>query len=156
MTDNQQSIGNGRWQRWVVVVLIAIIISATAGPWWINHPKQTAEHFIALVAKGQFDAAKVMLHDSSSMAIDPAGNLTLRASDGTTATLTKNELPLVALDDFYSRPPRRDGIGDYIIGRYQFEIATAGSAIQSERQEPIEIYADAVRGVIVLVTIKEH
>lgn len=132
-----------------LIVVIAITVGAS---WWIGRPKRTAEHFIALVSKGQFNEADAMLLDPSSIGIDAAGTVAITSTDGNSTTLNKDELPLIALDAFYFRP--REGFGDYLAGRYRFPVVTSGPAVQKEQKEPMKVSAIATGDRIVIITIK--
>jgi len=131
---------------------MAVLVIAVGASWWIGHPKQTAERFIALVSNGHLKEADTMLLDPSAIDIDAAGNVLITATDGNSATLAKEELPLIGLDAFYFRP--REGFGDYLAGRFRFPVVTSGAAVQNERKEPAEVSCIATGDRISIVAIK--
>jgi hypothetical protein len=152
MTDEPGTTKKNRWRVRVMLALIVVIVIAIGGTWWIGRPERTADHFIALVSKGQLEEADALLLDPSSIDIDAAGNVVITASDGNSTTLNKDELPLIGLEPFYFRP--REGFGDYLAGRYRFPVVTSGPAVQRELKEPMKVSAIATGDRIVIVTIK--
>lgn len=155
MAEGTNTPTRRRW-RWIVGgVLLLVVGLGIGGPIWISWPKQTSDRFVAHASSGRYGEAKELLADPSTICEHENGHVTFTASDGSNVTLTKTDLPLQPLDDFYSRP-NRDGLGDFVVGRYQFGMATAGADVQRERTEPIEIQMDAVRGGVVVARIIRH
>jgi hypothetical protein len=155
MAEGTNTRTKRRWRRIGGSVLLLAVALGVGGPIWITWPKRTSDRFVAHVSGGRFGEAKELLADPSAIRQHENGDVTLTAADGSSVTLTGTDLPLLPLDDFYSRPAR-DGVLDIVAGRYQFEVATAGEGVRGERTEPIEVQMDAVRGAVVIVRIIRH
>ena len=155
MAEGTNTQAKRRWRVFVGGVLLLAVVLGVGGPISINWPKRTSDRFVAHVSGGRYGEARELLTDPSAITQHENGDVTFTASDRSSVTLPKTDLPLRPLDDFYSRP-NRDGLGEFVAGRYQFGMATAGGEVQRERTEPIEIQMDVVRGVVVIVRIIRH
>jgi hypothetical protein len=152
----QPSQRSAHWGRRIAVGLLLLTALVAIGrQLWIAWPKSTRDQFVADVSAGRFQDASGVLQDPSAIRLHENGDVTFTAKDGSTATLSKHDLPLLPLDAFYSRPAT-DGLMDFFEGRYRFGVHTAGDAVQRERTEPIEIQMDAVRGAISIVKVIQH
>jgi hypothetical protein len=153
MTEEQQFAKRILWHLYAALALIVVLAIGIGGQWWIGRPKRSAEHFIAVLSKGQINDATAMLVDAS--AIQPAadGNVTIKGTDGSSATLSGAELPLVALVVPDSNP--RNGWDDYLAGRYRFQLATSGPAAQNGERKPTEVYCVAHGNRIIVETVKQ-
>jgi len=154
MAEERRSTTNPKWRVYLIIALIVVLVVAIGGQWWVGRPKQSAQHFISLLSKGQIHPASAMLRDPSSIQTDAIGNVIIKARDGTTATLTKGELPLLAYGDRNS--PARTGIGDCLGGRRRFQVITSGPALKGGQKKPVIVYCVAETDRIAIDTIKEY
>jgi hypothetical protein len=152
MTDDQQATRRSRWRLWLVVGLLVILALSVGGQWWVGRPKRAAEHFIALLSKGQSADTRAVLVEPASLTTEQ-GRVHIKAADGTTATLTEGELPLVAVVSPDLRA--RDGVGDYFTGRYRFQVGTSGPAVRNGQKKAIELDCTAEGDKIVITSIKQ-
>jgi len=144
------------WRAYLIGALIVFLLVTVGGRWWLLRPKRSAEHFISLLSQGQMDQASLMSRDPSSIHTDATGNVTIKAADGTTATLTQGELPLLAYGSHVSPTPARTGIGDYLASRYRFQVTTSGPALKGAQKKPVIVYCVAESDRIAIDTIKEY
>jgi hypothetical protein len=153
MTEERQTAPKTRWQLYAAVFLIVVVVIAVAGQWWINRPKHSAEHFIAVLSKQKINDATEMLADRTAIQSDTNGKITIKATDGSSATLKSDELPLIALGVPDAKP--RDGAGDYVVGRYRFQLATSGPAVQNGNRKLTEIYCVADGNRIIVESVRQ-
>jgi len=123
------------WAAAGVLALVGAVILAANG--WFLWPKATAERFIGLVSNSQYDEANAFLPASSKWQIADDGSLTIRAEDGTSATLSKDSLPLLAAGGGASSR----SIGDILAGRDNFQVGTI-------RNRPCFVDCTAERGAV--------
>jgi len=155
MADDRPFTRSLGWRVYLIAALIVVLLVTVGGPWWVWRPKGSAEHFISLLSKGQMDQANSMLRDPSSIQTDAIGSVTIKATDGTTATLTQGELPLISYGDRADRDSApRTGIGDYLAGRYRFQVATSGPALKGGQKKSVIVYCVAETDRIAIDTIK--
>lgn len=152
MIDERQATKKTRWHFYSALALIVVVVLGVATQLWIARPKRFAEHFIAVLSKQQMSDAAEMLADLSAIQSDANGDLTIKATDGSSAKLGGNELPLIALvaPDANSR----NGVGDYLAGRYRFQLATAGPAVRNGDRMPTEVYCIANGSRITVESVK--
>lgn len=155
MANDRPFARSSGWRVYLIGTLIVVLLLTVGGEWWVRRPKRSAEHFISGLSKGQIRQASAMLRAPSSIQTDATGNVVIKAKDGTTATLTQGELPLLAYGDSDSPPPRT-GIGDYLASRYRFQMSTSGPALKNRQKKPITMYCIAETDRIAIDTIKEH
>jgi hypothetical protein len=153
MTDEQQAAKKTRWQLYAAIALILVVGFGIGAQWWIGRPKQSAEHFIAVLSKGQIKDITAMLADTAAIQSNADGSVTIKGADGSSASLGNNELPLVALVVPDAQP--RNGTGDYIVGRYRFQVASSGAAVQNGHRAPTEIHCIANGGRIIVESVKQ-
>jgi hypothetical protein len=132
--------------------LLLIVTLVVVGGWWANAPKRTAERFIALMSRGDFESAADMLVDRQAIRTDGNG-LHIRVADGTTVTIAADELPLVVMKS--QGRTSRTGFGDVLLGRFHFDLTSSGPALPQEQENAIEIHGIAERNRIVLVEIEQ-
>jgi hypothetical protein len=147
MTEVQRTRKRLAWRFWLVVALLVALVVVISGQWWVSRPSRAGQHFIGLLSSGETKEAGTMLVDSSSLKVG-AGKVTIKAIDGTTATLADGELPLIAL----TSPgfENRVGLSDYLAGRYRFQVTASGAAVM----KPVEITCVAEGDKIVITAIK--
>jgi hypothetical protein len=147
MTEGQQTAKRSASLVWLLVALLVALVVVVGGQWWFGRPSLAGQHFIELLSKNQTREAATMLVDASSLRIE-AGNVTIKAADGTTATLTEGELPQIAL-----KSPgfeNRNGLSDYFASRYRFPVTPSGAAVK----RPVEITCIAEGDRIVIAAVK--
>ncbi len=154
MAKVQQSVTKRRWRRYAALVLLFVVVLAVAGQWWINRSKQSAEHFIAVVSTQNINDATEMLADNTAIQSDASGNLTITGTDGSSAQLGDDQLPLIALEVL--DPKRRNCVADYIASRYHFQLATSGSAVQNGDGKLTEVYCIAIGNRIIIESVKQY
>jgi hypothetical protein len=156
MADDRPFTRSLGWRVYLIGAIIVVLVVTVGGQWWVWRPKGSAEDFISLLSKGQMDQGNSMLRDPSSIQTDAIGNATIKARDGTTATLTQGELPLLAYGDRADRDSApRTGIGDYLASRYRFQVATSGPALKGGQKKQAIVYCVAETDRIAIDTIKE-
>lgn len=153
MTEEQQATKKTRWHLYAALALIIVVVLGVAIQWWIGRPKQSAEHFIAVLSKKQMNDATEMLADSTAIESDANGKITIKGTDGSSAKLSGDELPLIAL--VVPDAKSRNGAGDYIAGRYRFQLATSGQAVQNGDRTPTEVYCIANGSRIIVESVQQ-
>lgn len=153
MTDQPQTAKRSSWHIYAALALIFVLAIGITGQWWMGRPKRSAEHFISLLSKGQIDDATAMLVDASAIQSTADGSVTFKGTDGSSATLSRAELPMVALVDPDSNS--RIGADDYLAARYRFQVASSGRAVQNGERKPTEVYCVAHGERIIVETVKQ-
>lgn len=151
MTDDPKGPARSSWRTRLVAVLVATLALAVGGSWWVGRPKRTAEHFIARLAQGQVADAAAILSAPSSLKSVPEG-VEVQAADLSIATVTDGELPLVAL--VASDWAHREGVGDFLAGRYRFQVGTAGRSVQDGTKGPTEVHCVAEGDRVVITSVR--
>jgi len=153
MAEERPSTTIPKWCVYLIIALIVVLFVTMVGQWWVRRPRRSAGHFISLLRKGQIDQASSMLHDTSSIQTDATGNLIIKARDSTTATLTPGELPVASHGPIDPAP--RKGIGDYLVGRYRFQVRTVGPAVEGGQKKAVVVYCVVEADRIAIDTIRE-
>ena len=152
MTAGPRPTNRSPWRIGFIVAMVAGLALVIGGQWWAGRPKRTAEHFIALLSKGRCQEASTMLVDATALTTE-SGRVLVKGADGTAATLSEGELPLVAViaPDFR----HRDGIADYLAERYAFRVGTSGPAVRHGERKAIELHCSAEGDRVVIRTIEQ-
>jgi hypothetical protein len=131
MNKLQQTPKNVRRHRCTALGLVALVLLGIGGQWWIRRPKRCAEHFVTVVSKQQIADATEMLADSAAFRFDLSGNLTIKGTDGSSAVLTAEELPLIVLGARGVKS--RSGVSDYFVGALSVRPGTIRSCHRRRR-----------------------
>lgn len=151
MTDAQQNPGKSRYRALSLIAAISVYVLCLGWQWWVDRPEKVARHFMVLLSKGQIPEASAMLVDPSSMAKDN-DNLVLKADDGTSITLTSDDLPLVGYDR--ANWSYRNGLEDRLSSRFRFLLVTFSPAVQNRQKRGIEVHCTAEGTRITIKAIK--
>lgn len=154
MADDRPCTRSLGWRAYLIGALIVVLVAGVGGQWWVGRPKRSAGHFLSLLRKGQTDHAASMMRDASSIKTDAAGNLIIKAKDGTTVTLTQDALPVVTHGPV--DPPPRAGFADYLAGPYRFQMSPVGPAVQRGQRQSVVVYCVVEANRIVIDTIREY
>lgn len=111
-----------RKQRWwaLASVLTLLLGLGSFAVGWHAWPSQTAEQFTALAYHGQFEKLNRYLPESLKWQVGADGSVTIRAEDGSTATLSPDSMPLAAAET--NRPTSSQRWA----GRWSFALASLG------------------------------
>lgn len=152
MMEGQHATKKTRWHVYAALALFIVVVVGVATQIWIGRPKLSAERFIAALSKQQINDATGMLADPTAIESDANGTITIKGTDGSSAKVGNDELPLIAL--VVPDAQSRNGAGDYIAGRYRFQLATSGPAVLNGDRAPTEVYCIANGSRITVASVK--
>ena len=153
MTVEPQTGTRSSWHLYAALALLVVLSIGIAGQWWFGRAKRSTEHFIAVLSNGQVNDAAAMLLDASAIQSASDGNVAFKGTDGSSATLSHAELPLVAFGVCGSKP--RNGPADYLAGRYRFQLASSGPAVQNGERKMTVVYCVAHGTGIIVESVKQ-
>jgi|694.fasta_scaffold07396_9 hypothetical protein len=137
-------IAFSRFGLYGTLLLLSGVIVVTVGQQWLEHPKVVAERFVAECSKGRIRQASSLLMDEKAFEFKTDGSITLRGIDGSSATLSPNDLPLIALEN----PLPQSKAEAYWSRQYHFSLASAFPATPDANWRLTRIHCRAVGGKI--------